>query len=358
MGKDGGALQNVRVIGFTYDGDATDVDMLANLSSKAYGIDSEGNPTTGNPVIEGTLNVAGSIYEDAGEVVKSKYPNLTLNVLGGYFMRFEDAEVLRVLLANGVGDGVGITKAAAAEVTSIGRWFNKNTSIKKFDEFRFFTGVTSLEGGSSSVGGAFWQSAIESIILPDSMRTIGVRAFDGCSNLRISELPAGLSNVGESAFSGIISAPRDIILPSLTSLGNSAFTGVSGIQRILDLGRITIIQGGGSLATNSSPFRSCPDVEVFIVPSTVSSLGKGAISFLPSLTTLILKPSTPPTYGDNSIYSLPAAAKFYVPSASVSTYREAVGWVGYASRISPISQLEQDNNGLFKEIYEYIKDML
>jgi hypothetical protein len=271
----------------------------------------------------------------------------------GYII-FADPEVKSVLLAKGVGDGVGITKEDAAEVTSIGRWFNKNTSIKKFDEFRFFTGVTSLVGGSSSVGGAFWRSAIESIILPDSMRTIDVRAFDGCSNLRISELPAGLSNVRESAFSGIISAPRDIILPSLTSLGNSAFTGVSGIQRILDLGRITIIQGGGSIATNSSPFRSCPDVEVFIVPSTVSSLGKGAISFLPSLTTLILKPSTPPTYGDNSIYSLPAAAKFYVPDASVSTYREATNWSIYASRIFPISQLPSDNPDLYEEIKEYL----
>jgi hypothetical protein len=83
-------------------------------------------------------------------------------------------------------------------------------------------------------------------------------------------------------------------------------------------------------------------------------LGKGAISFLPSLTTLILKPSTPPTYGDNSIYSLPAAAKFYVPDASVSTYREATNWSIYASRIFPISQLPSDNPDLYEEIKEYL----
>lgn len=275
---------------------------------------------------------------------------------GGKYIKFADPEVLRVLLANGVSsDGVGITLEDAARVTSIDRWFNGNTEITSFDEFEKFSNVTTLVGGSSTVGGAFWKcSALSSIKLPESLTTIGIRSFEGCTSLSIKYIPVGVTSINDHAFGSIMSAQEDFILPNLTSLGLAAFIGVGGIRRVLDLGVITSLNGGGSIATNSSTFRSCPDIELFIIPSTVTTMGKGAISILPKLTNIVSKPATPPTYTDNSLYQLPALVAIYVPDGSVEAYKTATGWVRWSSYIKGISSLQTDDATLYNEIKDYL----
>ena len=104
------SLKNIRVTDFIYDGDATDVDMVMNLAKDvAYdgstvdytGIDSEGASQQAlTPIIEGTLNVAGSVYEDSASFVREQYPNLALNVAGGYYIRFADKAVQDICVAS------------------------------------------------------------------------------------------------------------------------------------------------------------------------------------------------------------------------------------------------------------------
>ena len=104
------SLRNIRVTDFIYEGDATDVDMVMNLakdiaadgSTVDYtGIDSEGAPQQGlAPIIEGTLNVAGSVYKDSASFVREQYPNLELNVAGGYYIRFADKAVQDICVAS------------------------------------------------------------------------------------------------------------------------------------------------------------------------------------------------------------------------------------------------------------------
>ena len=152
-GTDGGALQNVRVVGFDYKGDSTDADMLATLADNdnIFGIDSEGNPTTGNPVIEGTLNIAGSIYEDSEEAIRANFPNLQLIVEGGYYIRFADPIVGDICATNwGNGAGTGITKEQAAAVTNFGDKFKGNTEITAFPEIKYFTGLKTLASAFSN----------------------------------------------------------------------------------------------------------------------------------------------------------------------------------------------------------------
>ena len=58
-----------------------------------------------------------------------------------HYIPFADSNVEAVLLANGVGDGLGITYKDAAKVTSISTWFKGNVDITSFNELQYFTGI-------------------------------------------------------------------------------------------------------------------------------------------------------------------------------------------------------------------------
>lgn len=188
---DGQLLKDIRIIGFVYDGDSTDADMLANFANDldkngnahAYnGINSEGAPMPdAHPVIEGTLNIAGSIYEDSAEAIRANYPNLTLIVEGGYYIRFADPVVQEICATNwGDGAGTGITKEQAAALTSLSDKFQGNTAIVTFQEAKYFTGLTTLDF-------AFSASSIETLILDfegNNANTINVSSICyNCPNL-------------------------------------------------------------------------------------------------------------------------------------------------------------------------------
>lgn len=180
-------LRDIRIIGFVYDGDSTDADMLANLANDLdrngnehpyNGINSEGAPMPdAHPVIEGTLNIAGSIYEDSAEAIRANYPNLTLIIEGGYYIRFADPVVQEICATNwGDGAGTGITKEQAAAVKNFGDKFKDNTEITNGDDFVHFTGL------------ATWQYAWQNMTAMTKIRaagkpTTGLGAFSGCTNL-------------------------------------------------------------------------------------------------------------------------------------------------------------------------------
>lgn len=262
--EDNAPLTNIRLVGFDYDGDANDVTMLATLANGNYaGIDADGtrNPNI-LPVIEGTINVDGYIYRDDEEALKQAYGNaLTINVTGGYYIKFADPEVLRVLLANmTTDDGIGITEEQAAAVTNIGTWFQGNTEITSFDEFEKFTSVKRTNYGAFNNC-----TSLKSIKLPESLTKIEQATFHACSSLEHISFPEGLQRIENS--SGIHSMPlvvEDLRLPNLIVLGLYSFSGTK-IKKVSDLGKITTING----------FTSCPDLHEIHLPPTCTEFSAG-----------------------------------------------------------------------------------
>lgn len=66
----------------------------------------------------------------------------------------------------------------AAAVTNIGGAFTNNTEITSFDEFQYFTGITSLKENAF-----YCCSNLTSIILPSNIVEIGANRssfWDGC----------------------------------------------------------------------------------------------------------------------------------------------------------------------------------
>jgi hypothetical protein len=358
---DGSKLKNIRVVGFNYMGNADDVTMVANM---AIDKDKDGNEHYYNginqegqideemlPVIEGRLKVNGSIYEDDGKVLKQYYPNLTLEVTGGYYVKFADAEVQRILVENFSADKVGMTSEDIEKVTDVGTVFKGNTAIESFDEFEKFTGVTAIGTEEWSD----WKSAfkgcseLESITLPSSLKKIGYEVFSGCVKLTTANI-YNVTRIWHQAFFGCTELHIDIDMPNASVVGLAAFSN-SGINRVLNIGSITEL--GGGWGADEGVFRKCKSLTVAILPDTLTNIGIQVFAGCEALEALIVKNPTPPTCG-GAVLDGSDNCKIYVPDVASEAYKTATNWSAYASRIFPISQLPSDNPTLYDEIKDYL----
>jgi hypothetical protein len=95
----------------------------------------------------------------------------------------------------------------------------------------------------------FSSEGIVCVIMPNTLTTIGERAFDTCSGLKYVEMPEGVTYIGMGAFNSC-SALKSIELPStLTSVGSSVFYNCNGLQEV----KINSTQ----LVLSSETFKNC-----------------------------------------------------------------------------------------------------
>jgi hypothetical protein len=350
------ALKRVRAVGFdaTLTGSAgvEQLDRLAVLVDGTYeGLDSDGYAGSEElPVLDGTINVNANVYEDTIESLKGMFNRLTINVTGAYYIRFADALVMSLIAAK-CGDGTGTTKEMAAKVTSAGNLglSDRKTEITSFDEFQYFTGITSL--GNLQFNG--W-TALKSIVFPDSITSMGWGTFGNCTSLERVKMSKNITSYGDQTFSNCQSLEGFESEAAITNLGGGCFQNAYLLQYVrMPNAVITKI--------NSTAFSQCYALEEFDIPESVTTIGANAFVnckalrhvVLPagftsmdwsvfqgctSLEYIVCKPTTPPSCGNNCFSG--STCNIYVPDESVEDYKTASGWTGYASRIKPMSEFE------------------
>lgn len=105
---------------------------------------------------------------------------------------------------------------AMADYTSSGNvpWYNYSYRIKK----------VVIEDGVSSVGNhAFQDSDLTTLVLPQSLKSIGDHTFDRCYYLNTLVLPQSLKSIGDYAFTYCDNLYSIALPEGLVSIGDSAF---------------------------------------------------------------------------------------------------------------------------------------
>lgn len=129
---------------------------------------------------------------------------------------------------------------------------------------------------------------LTTLIMPDSIESIGIRAFEGCENLAEVRFSTQLKSMGEFAFAGC-HALKSIELPDqLTSIGNNAFANCQGLASVylpdtlekipedcfggcVNLGYVEM---GDSVTTiEASAFVGCTALESITLSQTLTSIG-------------------------------------------------------------------------------------
>ena len=140
---------------------------------------------------------------------------------GRNYIKFQDPLIEQICATNW-GDGVGITLAQAAAVTNIGQSF-RYTEAVSFDEFKYFTGVTTVPDLAFAN-----TSKLDDLTLPDTITTISGQAFNLATGLTRITIPASVTRIDHFAFVNNNRLTTVVLLPTIPPTnGGTNFAGVS-----------------------------------------------------------------------------------------------------------------------------------
>ena len=176
-------------------------------------------------------------------------------------------------------------------------------------------------------------SKIRSVTIPQSVTSIGDRAFDGCSALTTLSLGEKIKTIGNYAFENCTSLTGVTIPQSVTSIGYSAFEGCTNLNPLTIKGPITSMGNyafaGSTYLTSLTlyddiqtignfAFVGSTSLKTVTLPKNLTSIGEYAFARCSELESITIpekvKTINPQTFADCSKLEyiiLPAGLKFF-----------------------------------------------
>lgn len=189
----------------------------------------------------------------------------------------------------------------------------------------------------------YGNTALNTVVLPNTLENIGDKAFYQCTNLTDVTIPVTLRQIGNYAFAGCLL--RSIYLPEgLESIGNYSFfqdatymdanynyLGLTEIilpTTLITLGQyafgnqkalasVEILNGLTSIGTNA--FSNCISLKTLLLPSTLRTINSSAFYMCSALQTLDI-PEGVTTIGQNAFYGCKGLIEVNLPSSLQSVY--------------------------------------
>ena len=123
-------------------------------------------------------------------------------------------------------------------------------------------------------------AGFENTIIPNSVTTIGDKAFAQCTSLTSITIPNSVTTIGDMAFYFCTGLTSVTIPNSVTSIGNWAFNGCSGLTSITIPNSVTNIESGA--------FWGCSGLTSITIPNSVTNIGWNAFTYCTGLTSITI----------------------------------------------------------------------
>lgn len=153
---------------------------------------------------------------------------------------------------------------------------------------------------------AFYNCGLKSLSIPSGIDKIEDEVFEYCYRLASVSIEGNISSIGKSAFEGCTSLTSIQIPISVNSIGTGAFSGCSNLQTVSIPENIETIE--------DAVFKDCTALSTITIPLSVESVGAKAFSGCSSLTEVVI-PDNIASIGEYAFYN--AALKEVLLPASV-----------------------------------------
>lgn len=184
-------------------------------------------------------------------------------------------------------DGELSYREASRVKTIEGEFFNTEYKkvVKTFDEFQYFTSVTYIPYE------CFAYTSLKSIVLPNSVISLGALSFAYSLELESISLGENLESIGQHSFSGCVKL-KTLELPStLTTISNAAFQMLESLETITIPSGVKVLSDGLLAASaiksvtlpstlqkiGDGVFSGCANLEKLIIPKSVKEIGNGIV---------------------------------------------------------------------------------
>ena len=156
---------------------------------------------------------------------------------------------------------------------------------------------------------SFRNQNIESYIIPDSVTSIGVCAFSGCTSLSNIVIPNGVASIGDAAFSYCYSLSYIVIPNSVTSIGDRAFLGCESLNSVVIPNSVTSI--------GDAAFCECSSLSDIVIPDSVTGIGNDVFFQCDSLTSVVI-PDGVTSIGDEAFNGCESLTGIVIPDSVTS----------------------------------------
>ena len=230
---------------------------------------------------------------------------------------------------NAIIETASNTLVAGCKTTTIP---NSVTSIG-VEAFYGCSGLTSvtIPNSVTSIGqrAFYFCSGLTSITIPNSVTTIGYKAFWGCSRLTSVTIPNSVTSIGDYAFSGC-SGLTSVIVES----GNTKYDSRENCNAIIVTASNKLVAGCKNTVIPNSvtsigygAFYGCTGLTSITIPNGVTSIGDEAFRNCSGLKDVYCYPTEVPETGSNAFQSVTTSnVTLHVPFFSLIKYKEHEVW--------------------------------
>jgi len=216
--------------------------------------------------------------------------------------------------------------------------------------------IATIPSSVTSIGDMlfFGCTSLSTINLPNSVTSIGSGAFGYCRSLTSFTIPSNVTSIGSNAFSDCSSLTGTLTIPnSVTNIGSGAFNACTGLTRInVDSGNPNFSSDGLGVLFNKAQtiLIQCPSgrTGLYIIPSSVTSIGEYAFAFCSGLTSITI-PNSVTSIGSGAFQDCSGlTGTLTIPNSVTSIGSNAFGnCSGLTSITIPSSVTNIEGNAFF-----------
>ena len=181
----------------------------------------------------------------------------------------------------------------------------------------------------TSIGCFYGCTGLTSVTIPNSVTSIGGRAFSRCTGLTSITIPNSVTYIGDFAFSSCTGLTSVTIGNSVTSIGNAAFRNCTGLTSITIPNSVTSIGDG--------TFYECTNLTSVNIPNSVTSIGNYAFEGCSGLTSITI-PNSVTYIGYNAFEGCSGLTSITIPSSVTSIGKYAFYCSGLMEVVSLIEE--------------------